>query len=158
MVSKILIFLLFTIPVLAAEESNIQPNESISFSGAVEAIIGHSFGYVSPEKGATFQIDLSELPSQTLSFGNSDSLGKTYIPLSADLKIITVNRYNNKGRTPSSIRLVSESKSHKVTIDVINNSGGEIKNVAKMWIIIESKSLIIGVWHLVGDVTYKQFQ
>jgi hypothetical protein len=109
-----------------------------TLSGKVVQVLGHSHGYITPEAGDPFHLDLRTIPKLTSLAFNPKT--RSYIPLPGPVAVDAV-RYSPNGGHFESMRLISRSRDpvladHLVTIDIVP---------ARVWVAVQSRGVLVGV-------------
>lgn len=110
-------------------------------TGKVNQMLGHSFGYISPQAGEPFHLDLRDIPRLTrLDF---DPVKRSYIPLAGPVTVENIQYFSNDAFRH--MRLTSKSQSgHVVMIDIVPLPGRKPKYV-RVWVVIQSREVMRGV-------------
>jgi hypothetical protein len=133
-----------TVTAMPADNSSAPPdvdcdlNRFPKLTGKLNQLLGSSFGYIPPEAGDSFQLNLKEASQLTALAFDPDR--DSYIPLSGPITVESV-RYSSNGGHFLSMRLVSRSSDpvrahHLVTIDVVPGH---------VWVVIQSHGVVMGV-------------
>lgn len=121
--------------------------------GTVKAMLGHSYGYVPPQEGQEFELDLSSLGQikNSLDFEPGKE-HHSYIPVSGPFSIVDIRELSVNGNYSwRSFEAVSGKEGgHKVTLQISKFPGRGNPNFVAVWIIVEAGDRIWGVCEIEG--------
>jgi hypothetical protein len=122
-------------------------------TGKVKHMLEGSFGYITPEVGDPFHLDLRDIPNLTSLEFNPKT--KSYIHLSGPVEVESI--YYSTNGAFDHMRLISKSKDpvhadHIVAIDIRPAPGrGRGSNYVLVWVVIQSQGVMHGVALIEGE-------
>lgn len=125
-------------PIIRAQPDDTPSTPDLSgfptLKGTLSHLLGHEMGFIRPEPGEPFRLDLANLTEvTTLEF---DPERESYIPLPGPLTVETVRYYPNGAF--ENMRLVSDMKEgSRVVIDIVPKPG-QGPNRVLVWVVIET--------------------
>ena len=126
----------------------------LELSGVLKTIRGHTVGYIPPKEGTRIHLRFDEIEKiSKLSFlpteSSKEDVSLAYIPLPKNLEIIELE--SNGPSNFNSLRAISRTSHHKVTLDIIRKPGSGRKDSAIAWVLIEANGRIVGVLEINGE-------
>jgi len=133
---------------------------AVVFKGTVTHAIGSMFGYIDPQVGAVLELRFDEIEkNDPLRFQ-----GGSYIPSPAPFKITDMDSFKTtetsaenvsraNGWQWRSLRAVADGPRHRVTLDMVADSGHEVHEDATIArVLIEYNDRIIGFVEMEGRI------